>query len=126
MEFIRENTRVDAWMVQRVLLSKAPREITDITSACKVLASEYGVTPETLRCYASLGVPAKSKIRKMIIRDFYDIESREARIMKEIREAESQLLQAIDNMAKTFDKASKSMRALRAVVQRREGENHDH
>jgi len=126
MKFIRENTKVDAWMVQKVLLSKAPREISDITSACKVLAKEYGVTPETLRCYASLGVPARSKIRKMIIRDFYDIDSRDSRIAKEIRDAESNLLQSIENMAKTFEIAAESMRALRLAVQRREEVSSDH
>lgn len=126
MKFIRENTKVDAWMVQKVLLSKAPREISDITGACKVLAKDYGVTPETLRCYASLGVPAKSKIRKMIVKDFYEIESRESRIAKEIQEAEGNLLQSIEKMAKTFEQAADSMRALRLAVQRREETSNDY
>lgn len=126
MDFIREKDKVDAWMVQRVLLAKAPRGVVDITNACKALASEYGVTPETLRCYASLGVPAKSKIRKLIIRDFYDVESRESMIMKEIQEAENRLLEAIENTAKTFEKASQSMRTLRLSVQRKEDTGNDH
>jgi hypothetical protein len=66
---------IEPWMVQQVVLRKAPQEITSVTQACKIVAREYGVTPETLRCYASQGVPAKSKLVKRILQDYAIIEA---------------------------------------------------
>ena len=116
MRKIDETSLIEPWVVQRVLIASVPPNVTNITEASKILAKEYGVSPETLRQYASLGVPKKSKIRKQIIRSYYDVEAKEERWSQEVLTAEQSLLSSIDNMVTAFERAAQSMRELKEAL----------
>lgn len=112
---------VDGWLVQQVLMYKSPSNVTTITGACKVLAAKYGVTPETLRCYASKGIPSRSKIARIMMQEYADVEAANNAEIVKISKMEEELIHSIERIAGSFEHAGKTLIALKESIERREG-----
>jgi len=110
------NPSVEPWKIQRVLMLKSPPEVTNITHACALLAKSYGVSQETLRCYASTGVPARSKIAKKILRDFKEMEDENYGIDIKITEAEKQLLNSLEALIEAFSDSQKLLTQIKKSI----------
>lgn len=111
---------VDGWLVQQVLMYGSPPSVTTITGACKLLAPKYGVTPETLRCYASKGIPSRSKIAKVMLDDYAKVEAQNNAEVLRIGKMEEELISSIERIAASFDQASKTLISLRNSIARKE------
>jgi hypothetical protein len=112
---------VDGWLVQQVLMYKSPPEVTTITGACKSIAHKYGVTPETLRCYASKGIPSRSKIARIMLQEYADIEAVNNAELLKVHKMEEELIRSIERVAESFEHAGKTLIALKESVKRKEG-----
>ena len=123
MEKFYDGDIIPAWVVQKVLINSCPSHVTSVTEAAKMLASEYRMTAETLRCYASLGVPPKSKARRMILKKYYEIEADDKRIASTLKAANENLIASIDAMTEAFEKSRSILLELRKEVA---GEKNDH
>jgi|LakMenEpi03Aug12_release.lakeMendotaPanAssembly.Ray.scaffolds.fasta_scaffold06731_11 DNA-binding transcriptional MerR regulator len=116
MEKIYAGDGVPPWIVQKVLIESSPAHVTSITEACKLLAKEYRVTAETLRCYASLGVPPKSKTKRLILEKYREIDAKDKQIVSTVRSAQRQLLTSIDSMVAAFEKSKNLLVELREEI----------
>jgi len=112
---------VDGWMVQQVLMYRSPREVNTITGACQVLAQKYGVTPETLRCYASKGIPSRSKIAKTILDEYAQIEAKNNAEMTRVLKMEEELVGSLGRVAQSFEEARKTLESLKSSIESRRG-----
>lgn len=123
MEKIYDGDGIPAWVVQKVLINSCPAYVTSVTEAAKMLASEYGMTAETLRCYASLGVPPRSKAKRMILKKYYELEAEDKKIFDTLKAANANLIASIDAMTAAFEKSKNILLELRKEVA---GEKNDH
>lgn len=111
---------VDGYFVQQVLMHRSPKNVKSVTQACNLLASEYGVTPETLRCYASIGVPARSKIVKRMLDDYAKIEAANAQEIFKISKMEEELIASIGRVAESFMETGRTLLELQRSIAERE------
>jgi hypothetical protein len=111
---------VDGWLVQQVLMHRSPPEVKTITEACKLLANGYGVTPETLRCYASSGIPERSKLVRKMLDDYAKVEAHNSSEIFKINEMENELLGSLARVAESFAEASRTLESLKNSIERRE------
>lgn len=110
---------VDGWMVQEVLMFRSPPEVNTISGACKMLASDYGLTPETLRCYASKGIPSRSKVAKMFVAQYAEFEAKNNAQIDKINATEKELIDSIGRTSEAFKEAAISLSALRESLMRK-------
>lgn len=107
---------VDQVIVQQVLMHRAPSNVTTISGACRSLAKDYGVTPETMRTYAHKGVPGRSKIAKRILLDFAEVEASQYETVAKVSASKENLINSINEIAHAFESSAKTLRALKATV----------
>lgn len=105
-------SEIDALIVQQVLLHRAPSKVNSITAACKALAEDYGVTPETLRTYAHKGIPARSKIARRILHDYAAAEAEEFSTVAKVSAAKKNLLNSIQEMSIAYRDSAKILDSL--------------
>ena len=107
---------VDQIIVQQVLMYRAPIGVASISGACRSLAKDYGVTPETMRTYAHKGVPGKSKIAKRILMEFSEVEASQQSTVVKVSASKENLLKSIEEITDAFESSAKTLRALRQTV----------
>jgi hypothetical protein len=100
---------IHAGEVQRVLFAMAP-QARSITHAAQILADHFGLTPETLRCYAAAGVPARSKAKHQFIYELKNIKGRDLEVRTEAMRAEQELAASLDRLIEIHEKALRSLR----------------
>lgn len=106
---------IDGGDLQRLLAKDFPKH-RSIKDACAAAASAYGLTPETMRCYASSGVPMRSKAYTKIRNRLTQIEYEEATAMIEVAAVSKNLVDAIDQQVMAFEKAARSLRELKRTI----------
>ncbi len=107
---------VDQIIVQQVLMHRAPVGVSSISGACRALASDYGVTPETMRTYAHKGVPKKSKIARRILMEFSEVEASQHSAVVKVSASKENLIKSIEEMTQAFESSAKTLRALKETV----------
>jgi hypothetical protein len=107
---------VDQIIVQQVLMHRSPIGVASISGACRALAADYGVTPETMRTYAHKGVPGKSKIAKRILMEFSEVEASQQSTVVKVSASKENLLKSIEEITHAFESSAETLRALRKTV----------
>lgn len=113
---------VDGWLVQQVLMFRSPADVNTISGACRALAKDYGLTPETLRCYASKGVPSRSKVARLFISQYADFEAKNNAQIQKINATERELIESIGRASAAFGEAAKSLSLLKESMMKDRGE----
>jgi hypothetical protein len=108
-------TPIDGGDLQRMLARDYP-EFKSIKDACAAAAPDFGLTAETMRCYASSGVPKRSKAYNKIKARLVLMDQEEANAMVGIQVANKKLLEAIDNQVKAFENAAENLKRLRSGI----------
>jgi len=106
---------IDGGDLQRLLAKDFPKH-RSIKDACAAAASTYGLTPETMRCYASSGVPMKSKAYTKIRNRLTQIQYEEATAMVAVAAVSKHLVEAIDQQVTAFEKAARTLRELKKTI----------
>jgi hypothetical protein len=104
---------IDGGDLQRLLARDYP-EFKSIKDACAAAGPDFGLTAETMRCYASSGVPKRSKAYNKIRSRLMQMEQEEATAMVGIQIANKKLLEAIDNQVRAFENAAENLKRLRS------------
>jgi hypothetical protein len=104
---------IDGGDLQRLLARDYP-EFKSIKDACAAAGPDFGLTAETMRCYASSGVPKRSKAYNKIRSRLMQMEQEEATAMLGVQVANKKLLEAIDNQVKAFENAAENLKRLRS------------
>ena len=104
---------IDGGDLQRMLARDYP-QFKSIKDACAAAGPEFGLTAETMRCYASSGVPRRSKAYNKIRARLMQMEQEEATAMLGVQVANKKLLEAIDNQVKAFENAVENLKRLRS------------
>ena len=107
---------IDGGDLQRLLAKDYPKH-RSIKDACAAAATTYGLTPETMRCYASSGVPMRSKAYQKIRNRLTQIEYEEATAMVQVATVSKNLVEALDQQIVAFERAAKILRELKKSVQ---------
>lgn len=105
-------TRITGGDLQRLLAKDYP-EYRSVTEACRVASPDFGLTPETMRCYAAAGVPMRSRAYNKIRSRLMAIDQEEAEAMVTVTVATKKLSEAIDLQVRAFEAAAASLRKLR-------------
>lgn len=111
-----KNGVVDKIIVQQVLMYRAPVDSIGISGACRALAKEYGVTPETMRTYAHKGIPGRSKIARRILLDFAAVEASQQEAVAKVSASKENLIKSIEEMTNAFESSANALRALKKTV----------
>lgn len=113
IEVTMHRVPIDGGDLQRLLARDYP-EFKSIKDACAAAGPEFGLTAETMRCYASSGVPKRSKAYNKIRNRLMQMEQEEATAMLGVQVANKKLLEAIDNQVKAFENAVENLKRLRS------------
>ena len=111
-EVVMNRVRITGGDLQRLLARDYP-QYRSITDACKFAASEYGLTPETMRCYAASGVPMRSRAYNKIRSRLMALDQEEAEAMVSVTVATKKLSESIDLQIRAFETAVASLKKLR-------------
>lgn len=113
IEVTMQRIPIDGGDLQRLLARDYP-QFKSIKDACAAAGPEFGLTAETMRCYASSGVPKRSKAYNKIRNRLMQMEQEEATAMLGVQVANKKLLEAIDNQVKAFENAVENLKRLRS------------
>jgi hypothetical protein len=113
IEVAMHRVPIDGGDLQRMLARDYP-QFKSIKDACAAAGPVFGLTAETMRCYASSGVPRRSKAYNKIRARLMQMEQEEATAMLGVQVANKKLLEAIDNQVKAFENAVENLKRLRS------------
>lgn len=113
IEVTMHRVPIDGGDLQRLLARDYP-QFKSIKDACATAGPIFGLTAETMRCYASSGVPRRSKAYNKIRARLMQMEQEEATAMVGVQVANRKLLEAIDNQVKAFENAVENLKRLRS------------
>lgn len=102
--------------LQRMLAKDFPQAKT-VTKACEMAAIKYGLTAETMRCYASQGVPRGSKAYQKIAFRIREIEWEEATDLLAVSRSAEQLKYALNQQIAAFEQALYALKALSRKIE---------
>jgi ribosomal protein S20 len=115
IEVIMSRDPIDGGDLQRLLAKDFPK-YRSIKDACAAAAQTYGLTSETMRCYASSGVPMRSKAYTKIKNRLTQIEYEEATAMIQVAALSKNLVDAIEQQVIAFEKAARSLNELKKTL----------
>lgn len=103
--------------LQRIL-ARDFAQYPSIKEACEHACGEYGLTAETMRCYASGGVPMRSRAYSKIKKRLTEIEQEETTAMVSVTVASQKLIESINAQIQAYETAANSLRKIRDLISR--------
>jgi hypothetical protein len=103
--------------LQRIL-ARDFAQYPSIKEACEHACKEYGLTAETMRCYASGGVPMRSRAYSKIKKRLTEIEQEETTAMVTVTVANKKLVESITDQIRAYETAADSLRKIRDLISR--------
>lgn len=103
--------------LQRIL-ARDFAQYPSIKEACEHACKEYGLTAETMRCYASGGVPMRSRAYPKIRKRLTEIEQEEATAMVSVTVASKKLVESLTAQIRAYETAADSLRKIRDTISR--------